>query len=264
MEEIINLDSDNESKSETIKVQDKVIISNLYSITIKKSDYDRLDPGTYLNDNLIDFFLGHLIQGKKEFFAFNSFFYPALKETSFERVHKWFKSINLFKFRYWIIPVARNEHWVLIIVTNPKNVASGKRPSTKILFFDSLDTRFFDPQRDIEDFIRLEWREKFKTDITPNVPIFFLNLPLQNNSFDCGVFLLKYAQKFVKNPRLFDDLEQPFQDLFKPEKLKHQRAYMKSTIYDISDGKKCDWIRKKKCRVYLQLNDDIRRAMDED
>lgn len=236
MEEVINLDSDNESKQEELKSKDEIIIKNRYSITIRKSDYDRLDQGTYLNDNLIDFFLNHFTADNKKYFVFNSFFYSTLTENSFEKVHKWFKSTDLFKFKYWIIPIAQNEHWILVIVTKPKHAFTFVNSETKIILFDSLDSRYFNPQRDIECFMREEWNARYEEDVQIRLPIYFLSLPLQNNSYDCGVFLVKYAQEFISNPNKFEDLDSDFSDLFSQAEISKHRYYLKSMILDIRDN----------------------------
>ena len=252
MEEVINLDSDTEFKQEELNTKDEIIINNRYSITIRKSDYDRLDQGTYLNDNLIDFFLNHFTADNKNYFVFNSFFYSTLTECSFEKVHKWFKSTDLFNFKYWIIPIAQNEHWILVIVTKPRQAFKFMSSASKIILFDSLDSRYFNPQKEIECFMREEWNARYGEDVQIRLPIYFLTLPLQNNSFDCGVFLLKYAHEFIKNPNKFHDLDSDFCDLFSQSEMSEQRYYLKSLILDISDGiatmksceKICSFIRK--------------------
>ena len=115
--EVIDIDSESDQNEPIV---DPIMIKGMYSVTIKESDYRRLDPEVYLNDNLIDFFLNYILHKKtKTFHIFNSFFFPTYVEQGFEKVRKWFAKVDLFKKKYWVIPIAANEHWVLIIITNP-------------------------------------------------------------------------------------------------------------------------------------------------
>jgi Protease, Ulp1 family len=71
--EVIDIDSESDQNEPIV---DPIMIKGMYSVTIKESDYRRLDPEVYLNDNLIDFFLNYILHKKtKTFHIFNSFFF---------------------------------------------------------------------------------------------------------------------------------------------------------------------------------------------
>jgi len=235
MEEIINLDSDQESYPEQFDNTPKIML-NYYSVTIKSSDYMRLNPEVFLNDNLVDFFLGFFIDKKPSFFAFNSFFYNTLSDYGFESVQKWFKSVDLFSKKYWLIPVARNDHWVLIVVTNPKNGFIDKKPPPGILLFDSLDLQNFNPRVQIQSFIEKLWMANTGCERLVDVLMHVPKLPLQDNPWDCGVYLLWYAEKFVENPKLFPKVEKYFDDLFDEEEMENYRWYLKNTILEFCEN----------------------------
>lgn len=236
MEELINLDSESESSPDKYCKTQKIILDKYFSVTLKISDYQRLNPEVYLNDNLIDFFLAFFIHKKKSFHAFNSFFFKTFSEFGFSSVQKWFKSIDLFSKKYWMIPVARMEHWMLIIVTNPKNAFIDKKPSPTILFFDSLDFQNFNPKCEIQTFMEKLWKACSGKDEVVDVPIYMLKLPIQKNFWDCGVFLLKYAEIFVDNPGRFAKPDQFFDDLFRVEDMAEYRWQLKNTILELSEN----------------------------
>lgn len=236
MEDLINLDSESESQPDNYYKTQKIILDNCFSVTIKQSDYQRLDPEVYLNDNLIDFFLAFFIHKKKSFHAFNSFFFKTFSESGFGSVQKWFKSTDLFSKKYWLIPVARMEHWMLIVVTNPKNVFIKKKPLSTILFFDSLDFQNFNPKSEIQSFMEQLWKAGTGKEELVEVPIYMLKLPLQNNLWDCGVFLLKYAEVFVKDPKVFSKPDEFFEDLFRVEEMAEYRWLLKNAILEIKEG----------------------------
>lgn len=235
MEEIINLDSDSESYPEKFDNTPKIML-NYFSVTIKTSDYTRLNPEVFLNDNLVDFFLSFFIDKKPSFFAFNSFFFKTFSECGFESVQKWFKSVDLFSKKYWLIPVARMDHWVLIIVTDPKNGLTNKKPLPSILLFDSLDLQNFNPKNEIQSFIEKLWMANTGNERLVDIPIFMLRLPLQDNLWDCGVYLLKYAEIFVADPKLFKKIDKYFDDLFDIKEMKDYRWFLKNTILEFCEN----------------------------
>ncbi|MCO5589943.1 hypothetical protein L7F22_043912 [Adiantum nelumboides] len=102
-------------------------------VTILQSDLDRLDPGEFLNDTMIDFGLKYLLEEIrqrdpelcKEIFVFSSFFYNRLNEkksdrkVGYELVKKWTRKAELFKKKYIVVPINENLHWYLAILSNP-------------------------------------------------------------------------------------------------------------------------------------------------
>lgn len=234
MSDIINLDS--ESDEATPTKEDRVIINNFASVTIKYSDYSRLNPEFYLNDNLIDFFLNLFIHKKPHFHAFNSFFYRVLADQGFEKVQKWYKLVDIFKKRYWLIPIAENDHWVLVIIKNVQNLFLDKNPRPCMLLFDSIGLGAINPQKLLENYIKNEWKARKGQDVSVNIPLYLLNLPLQNNIWDCGVFLIEYAELFVSDPSFFTDPLEDYSEIFSYEDLEFSRFKFKNYILQISEG----------------------------
>ena len=242
--EIIDIDSDNEEttkekEEDNDEDEDKVFIKNMYSITIRLSDYNRLSQGRYLNDNLIDFFLNYSIGKKKPFYAFNSFFYCTLIEQGYEGVKKWYKNIDIFSKKYWLIPIASMDHWILIIIISPINAFITELPSPIMLLFDSMDLKAINPQAELENFIKNEWNSRGNSIDNISIPLYMLQLPQQLNLYDCGIFLLEYAEKFIKYPFKFkhiDEFSIDYSNWFDPNNLKYKRDELKNILIQLRYG----------------------------
>lgn len=95
--QIIDLDSSSRESDEVIEEEpdpDPILIiyptNSKSCITIRESDYDRLEPPEYLNDNLIDFFIKYFINesNKERILSFSSFFYASLLKSGYDNVLK--------------------------------------------------------------------------------------------------------------------------------------------------------------------------------
>jgi sentrin-specific protease 7 len=182
------------------------------SIAVRECDYLRLNDGEYLNDTLVDFYLRYLIDtipsNKYCFYAFTSFFYNSLVEGGYEKVSKWTKNVDLFEYTHWFIPVVENEHWNLAVVCYPSACFDDRDKNiTYILFFDSLEIKNSNLAKVLRDYIASEWENKGKgpkIDLgTHDINLYTPKIPTQDNSYDCGVFLLHYAELVMREPMKF-------------------------------------------------------------
>ena len=146
-------DSDTAENDERHLKDEKRASLRSHFITIREEDTDRLEPGEYLNDTLIDFWMQwyvasphvmvlnrcpHLIRFCLLFFIlriwrkekhwedcpvhiFTTHFYTALKESGTKAVTSWTanKKIDIFRKKFILIPVNQGEHWSLCCVVNP-------------------------------------------------------------------------------------------------------------------------------------------------
>ncbi|XP_057789136.1 probable ubiquitin-like-specific protease 2B [Salvia miltiorrhiza] len=148
--------------------------------------------------------------------------------VDFEFVHSWTNDVNLFQKDYVLIPLCMSEHWSLIIICYPGQVAllgeknmDGSTEVPCILHFDSIKGRHADAR--IEETIRRylfdHWKVKEGVNEQENERIennflslkfSSLELPMQENSYDCGVFLLHYVEQFLEltSNRTTDFMEQ--------------------------------------------------------
>lgn len=197
------------------------------AVSISKRDVDLLQPDTFVNDTIIDFYIKYLknhiqAEEKHRFHFFNSFFFRKLADldkdpssisdgkAAFLRVRKWTRKVDIFGKDYIFIPVNFNLHWSLIVICHPGDVASFKVEDLKrsekvpcILHMDSIKGTHAGLKKLVQSYLCEEWKERHK-DTSEDVASKFLNLrfiplelPQQENSFDCGLFLLHYLELFL-------------------------------------------------------------------
>ncbi|GER55569.1 sentrin/sumo-specific protease [Striga asiatica] len=223
------------------------------AVFISRKDIELLQPKTFINDTIIDFYIKYLVNNtnkekQRRFHFFNTFFFQKLLDMdrdlsrdcensdSFHRVRKWTRNINIFEKDYIFIPVNFSLHWSLIVICHPGEVANLRGMMilctnkdldsiTKvpcILHMDSLRGSHGGLENLIRSYLWEEWKErgyKQENDISQT----FLNLdfielklimvlkgvladrlnplwllPQQENLFDCGLFLLHYAELFLE------------------------------------------------------------------
>lgn len=106
---------------------------NSYDLTY--GDIKTLNPHTYLNDQIINFYIDFIIDKYNhknvKVFNFSSFFYNILSEDNSitnsillsykkKKVFNWKKNIDKFSMDMWIIPINENYHWSAIIIYKPQ------------------------------------------------------------------------------------------------------------------------------------------------
>ncbi|GAU39326.1 hypothetical protein TSUD_217070, partial [Trifolium subterraneum] len=198
------------------------------AVCLSKRDVDLLQPDTYINDTIIDFYILYLKNKMKEhekarFHFFNSFFFPKLAgmdknapyacdgKLAFQSVRKWTRKVNLFEKDYIFIPVNFNYHWSLIVICHPGEVdnINDKEPEKSlklpcILHMDSYKGYHSGLKDLVQSYLCEEWKERKKDTCREDLSSRFLNMPFlpvevpqQKNSYDCGLFLLHYLELFL-------------------------------------------------------------------
>ncbi|CAA0807364.1 Cysteine proteinases superfamily protein [Striga hermonthica] len=226
------------------------------AVFITREDIELLQPKTFINDTIIDFYIKYLVNNsnkekQRRFHFFNTFFFQKLLDMdrdlsrdcenndAFQRVRKWTRNINIFEKDYIFIPVNFSLHWSLIVICYPGEVANlrgmmilctnvmpfclfsflfplifGYPCADKdldsitkvpcILHMDSLRGSHGGLENLIKSYLWEEWKErgyKQENDISQtflNLDFIELQLPQQENLFDCGLFLLHYAELFLE------------------------------------------------------------------
>jgi len=112
-----------------------------FRVTIHTKDVQTLRERTWLNDEIVNFYLSMVCEranigsaGKIRVFAFNSFFYKKLSESGYKSVERWSRKgkidgDNLLRLDYLIVPVHLTHHWTLGVVNFTKK---------RVEYFDSL------------------------------------------------------------------------------------------------------------------------------
>ncbi|XP_022131769.1 probable ubiquitin-like-specific protease 2B isoform X2 [Momordica charantia] len=244
------------------------------AVSISKRDVDLLQPETFVNDTIIDFYILYLksqIEPKEKhrFHFFNSFFFRKLADldkdpssasdgrAAFLRVRKWTRKVDLFDKDYIFIPINFNLHWSLMVICHPGEVAgysnedlvkSKKVPC--ILHMDSIKGSHAGLKNLIQSYLLEEWKERNKEtpeDVSSkfkNLRFLPLELPQQENSFDCGLFLLHYLELFLAEAPL--DFS-PFKiskfskflnvDWFPPAEAYLKRTLIQRLIFEILENR---------------------------
>ncbi|KAI3715869.1 hypothetical protein L6452_22857 [Arctium lappa] len=235
------------------------------SISISKRDFQLLQPEKFINDTIVDFYIEYLKKkikpANERVHFFNSFFFRKLADfdenqfrlfdgkAAFQRVRKWTKKVNIFQKEYIFIPVNFRLHWSLIVICHPGEVvnftdeelaSSLKVPC--ILHMDSIKGSHRGLDNRIRCYLWEEWKER-TGDAAEDISSKFMNLrflhlevPQQQNSYDCGLFMLHYMEHFVKQaPINFNPLNNFISKAwFHPKEASLKRARIKSLIFELA------------------------------
>ena len=224
-------------------------------ITLTRMDLEFLRPETYINDSIVEFYmlyLDHEVVPKGErddYYFFSPFFFSRLKDINVKdlnRLERWTKDLCIQKRKFLIMPIHMPEHWCLSIICLQKGVFKDMEDNQCILYFDSLgplaEAR---TERKIRRWVEYELLksegkvDEFKINeqqcfSREEVPFFSLDLPLQQNYTDCGLFILHYAELFItKRPEKIAD----FKMWFDPKDTRTKRKNILKLIKYLSSPK---------------------------
>ncbi|KAK7311689.1 hypothetical protein RJT34_09980 [Clitoria ternatea] len=233
------------------------------AVSLSKRDVDLLQPDTFINDTIIDFYIQYLKnqiqeEEKPRFHFFNSFFFRKLADmdknpssasdgkAAFLRVRKWTRKVNLFAKDYIFIPVNFSLHWSLIVICHPGEAVNfndkelDKAPKVPcILHMDSIKGSHSGLKNLVQSYLWEEWKERHKDTLEEDLSSRFLNmrflplaLPQQENSYDCGLFLLHYLELFLTEaPLNFNPFKlTKFSNFLNVDWFLPAEAYLKRTL----------------------------------
>ncbi|TVU49176.1 hypothetical protein EJB05_00472, partial [Eragrostis curvula] len=227
VQDVVLLDDEDMQPEEIVDcgTPDKQIESKIYypsrddpeAVELSSSDIKCLEPGVYLSSPVINYYIQYIKRTKlsdEKFYIFNTYFYSKLEEalvrtSDFLKLRRWWKGVNIFHRAYIILPIHGMAHWSLIIICIP-----GKESNSGpiILHLDSLgmhsSTKIFDT---IKRYLEEEWHHLKKNpppdtsisksiweDLPRNIHTQIVQVPQQNNAYDCGIFMLYYVERFVR------------------------------------------------------------------
>ncbi|KAH9329614.1 hypothetical protein KI387_001722, partial [Taxus chinensis] len=204
------------------------------SVEITHSDMDCLAPCSYLSSVIMNFYIQYLQRSgslsadqRNDYHFFNTFFYSKLEEAldsqvryetgvSFTKLRRWFKGVNIFEKAYIFLPIHACQHWSLAIISIP---AREDETGPIILHLDSLGlhtsgTIF----SNVRSYLKEEWEHLNQEEVPAQVPIAEkiwkdlpnkiqdkqIQVPQQENDYDCGLFVLFFMERFIEEapPRL--------------------------------------------------------------
>ncbi|KAK4737700.1 hypothetical protein R3W88_001397 [Solanum pinnatisectum] len=166
-----------------------------------------LSPGAWLNDEVINVYLELLKERErrepKKFLKchfFNTFFYKKLISGkggyNYQSVKRWTSQRKLgyclFECDKIFVPIHKQVHWCLAVINKKEE---------KFQYLDSLGGRDQQVLKVLARYFIDEVKDKNGKDIDINSwkLEFVEDLPEQENGFDCGMFMLKYADFYSRD-----------------------------------------------------------------
>ena len=173
------------------------------SIIVNGHDLSTLNPGTCVNDSIINFFMKWLVFQRYvndksiNTHVFNTHFMSRLIADGYsDELKRWVRRIDIFKKSFLIFPCHLNHHWSMLVVVNPGSIMQTRRrwknesytgEVAAMIHLDPLGTRTLHDPRTFSEIIRnvLNWELDHRQGNAPdqlsrpfsNRSIFRLHLP---------------------------------------------------------------------------------------
>ncbi|EKX53828.1 hypothetical protein GUITHDRAFT_100795 [Guillardia theta CCMP2712] len=216
-------------------------------------------------------------QTRERCYFFSTFFWKKLlqgrtPEERHRNVATWTRKLDIFEKDFLFIPICHEVHWTLAIICAPggvvnldKDAASGECRDDRgrqhtILYLDSMGGYMKDAVVKLTDYLKFEWKVKKEEEKKAGkggegggvhlssshgmrkciCSARCLFLPQQNNSCDCGLFLLRYielfCEKYVTNQMSYEDIQDE-QTLkwFERNEISNMRAEIQNCIMQLRD-----------------------------
>jgi len=170
-----------------------------YKIDMTYAKIQVLKPGTWLNDEVINFYMSMLqerdsqlaVEGRRTSHYFNSFFMSKLLEReqyAYSNVRRWSKSFDVFSKDKIFIPVnIHNTHWTMAVVFIVKK---------EVHYYDSMSGSGRKYLSALQQWLKDEAKDKKGVDLdTADWKLLDRepDVPQQSNGYDCGVFSIMCA-----------------------------------------------------------------------
>ncbi|PBK77068.1 cysteine proteinase [Armillaria solidipes] len=195
------------------------VVSKYEREQVTGQDLQRLKPGQWLNDEIINFY-GAMILGRSEaskenpavngaakekvtplnVHYFSTFFWSKLDKDGYEkaRLAKWTKKFDIFAKDMVLIPVNHNNmHWTAAAINFRRK---------RIESYDSMNMNRQLVFKRLRHYLDAEHRNKKKKpfDFTGWEDYTLKDTPQQENGYDCGVFTCQFLQSLSKGEDSFN------------------------------------------------------------
>ncbi|XP_017037258.1 uncharacterized protein Ulp1 [Drosophila kikkawai] len=211
--------------SELINGPPQQVLVNKFSLQIHRSDIRTLLGSSWLNDEVINFYMNLLTERSElrsdqlpRVYAMNTFFVPRLLQTGHGGVKRWTRKVDLFSKDIIPVPVHCNGvHWCMAII---------HMRNKTIRYYDSMGKPNQDVLDALEMYLRLESLDKRKQPFdTSDFKIESVaNVPQQSNGSDCGVFSCMFAEYITRDAPITFSQE-------------HMDYFRKKMVLEIAEGK---------------------------
>ena len=141
-----------------------------------------------------------IAQKFSDVYVYSTFFYTKLLSSGHQGVRCWNKQVDIFSKRLLLFPVHLQAHWCLAAV----KIADGQ-----ISYYDSLGQTNFTCLHAVMKYLQYQSKSK-KLNLIECNGIHCKDIPMQYNSYDCGVFVCMYARYLAADsPFSFDQEDMP-------------------------------------------------------
>lgn len=173
----------------------EIIIIDKFHVPLKHRDLLRLKPEAWLNDEVINFYMKLCEErekalGRHDNLFMSTFFYAKLmdygKGFNYANVKRWYRGIDIFSRRRIFIPINMAQHWSLVCIHLPNN---------EIQYVDSIKSNKKKDaiMKNIARWLKSEliFRNGDDSRVFTETTV---TCPQQENCYDCGVFVLSFAE----------------------------------------------------------------------
>ncbi|KAK2857239.1 hypothetical protein Q5P01_005974 [Channa striata] len=195
-----------------------------------------------------------------------------------QRVKTWTRHVDIFTKDFLFVPVNHEAHWYLVVVCFPgleenqyaefqrpagvlEKTASSlrsqqlpectqqgwqkdtvlKRPC--ILVMDSLKLSYHENVcRLLRDYLQVEWEVRRGTPrlFMSDMRSCYCRVPQQDNSSDCGLYLLQYVESFLQNPVVHFDFPLRLDNWFPRQQVRQKREEIRTLIMTMHQNQRHD------------------------
>ncbi|OBA21812.1 cysteine proteinase, partial [Metschnikowia bicuspidata var. bicuspidata NRRL YB-4993] len=175
-----------ESKWKARNTNERIVSDFSIDITVK--DIQTLKDSSWLNDNVIDFYLNLVAARSTGIFCWTTHFFSTLKSKGYQGVARWAKrkKVNLLEKDLVIVPInIMSTHWALAVIDNQAKLIS---------YYDSLASRGnLKALQLLSEYMSKESERLLMPQIAYTLHA-NVKTPQQQNGFDCGVFTCTVAK----------------------------------------------------------------------
>ncbi|XP_035787563.1 sentrin-specific protease 2-like [Anopheles albimanus] len=177
------------------------LVIDKFKIQITGDAFRTLDGNTWLNDEVINFYMQLLQyrseqrrdQGLPKVYSKSTFFLSSLRRSGYSGVRRYTKKVDLFSYDIIVVPVHVNEvHWCMAIIDLRRKA---------IEYYDSLGAPNNPVLEMLENYLCQESMDKRQVpfDKTGLTKRNMSDCPKQNNGSDCGVFSCMFAEFLTRD-----------------------------------------------------------------
>lgn len=206
-------------------------------------DLDTLDSEGLLNNAILDFYLKYLYhvilskEQRQKIDIFGSLFHQNIIQ---EGEYLESQEINILEKDFIMLPVNIKHHWFLIILCYPRNLIfrdSDLSDQPRMIILDSsigfLKSHRSTFLKQISSFMAEQILQESGRCIDMNdLQIDIVPTAQQTNDYDCGLFLLEFAEKFV-----LDNFQPSARSFFSNNDTCKKRQSIKELIKELSSNR---------------------------